>query len=165
MAAPAEIARNIFEAASKRDLDAALAYNTDDGVDDFVPIGEMRGRVAIRRFFEELFAAFPDFDISVDRIVADDHTAAVQWHASGSFTGGQFQGIEPTGRHVEIRGVDVMEIEDGKLQRNTIYYDGASFARQVGMLPRSDSAPEKAMLSVFNAVTRVRQRRQSRRTA
>jgi hypothetical protein len=34
----------------------------------------------------------------------------VQWHAAGAFTGGPVQGIAPTGRRVDIRGVDVMKI-------------------------------------------------------
>ena len=29
--------------------------------------------------------------------------------------------------------------EDGKVGENTIYYDGAEFARQIGMLPARDS--------------------------
>jgi steroid delta-isomerase-like uncharacterized protein len=158
MATPAEVARSIFDALSKRDLDAAVSYSTDDSVDDFVVLGEVRGRTAIRRFFEELLTAFPDFEITVERVVGDDHAAAVQWHASGTFSGGPFQGIEPTGRHVDVRGVDVMEIEDGLLRHNTIYYDGASFARQIGMLPRAHSGADKAILSTFNAATRLRQR-------
>jgi hypothetical protein len=28
-----------------------------------------------------------------------------------------------------------MEVADGLIQHNTIYYDGASLARQIGMLP------------------------------
>jgi steroid delta-isomerase-like uncharacterized protein len=160
---PSEVARTIFEALSKRDLDTAMKFNTDDAVDDFVAIGEFRGRPAIRRFFDELLAAFPDFDIAVDRIVGDDSAAVVQWHAAGTFSGGKFQGIEPTGKHVEIRGVDVMEFAEGRYVHNTIYYDGASFARQIGMLPRSGSVTEKATLFGFNASTRLRQRRNRRR--
>jgi steroid delta-isomerase-like uncharacterized protein len=160
---PSEVARTIFEALSKRDLDTAMKFNTDDAVDDFVAIGEFRGRLAIRRFFDELLAAFPDFDIAVDRIVGDDSAAVVQWHAAGTFSGGKFQGIEPTGKHVEIRGVDVMEFAEGRYVHNTIYYDGASFARQIGMLPRSGSVTEKATLFGFNASTRLRQRRNRRR--
>jgi hypothetical protein len=50
-----------------------------------------------------------------------------------------------------------LEITDGQVRHNTIYYDGASFARQIGMLPHSGSGTDKAMLSVFNTVTRLRQ--------
>jgi steroid delta-isomerase-like uncharacterized protein len=160
---PSEVARTIFEALSKRDLDTAMKFNTDDAVDDFVAIGEFRGRLAIRRFFDELLAAFPDFDIAVDRIVGDDSAAVVQWHAAGTFSGGKFQGIEPTGKHVQIRGVDVMEFAEGRYVHNTIYYDGASFARQIGTLPRAGSVTEKATLAAFNATTRLRQRRNRRR--
>jgi hypothetical protein len=53
------------------------------------------------------------------------------------------QGIAPTRRRVEIRGVDVMEIADGLIQHNTIYYDGATFARQIGLLPGLASAPTR----------------------
>jgi steroid delta-isomerase-like uncharacterized protein len=155
---PAEVAGEIFDELGKRNLDAALALVADDSVDDFVAIGEVSGMVAIRRFFEDLLAAFPDFVITVGRIVADDEVAVVQWSAVGSFSGGPFQGIEPTGRHVEIRGVDVMEIAGGLVRHNTIYYDGASFARQIGMLPRAHSMADRTMTSTFNAVTRVRHR-------
>ena len=154
----AEVAGEIFDALGKRDLGAAMALVADDAVDDFVVIGEVRGKAAIRRFFEELLAALPDFEITVSRIVADDAVAAVQWRAVGSFSGGPFLGVESTGRRVEIRGVDVMEIAGGLVRHNTIYYDGASFARQVGMLPRAHSVADRAMISTFNAVTRIRHR-------
>ena len=161
--APSEVARTIFEALSTKDLDTAMKFTTDYAVDDFVAIGEFRGRLAIRRFFDELLAAFPDFAIAVDRIVGDDSAAVVQWHAAGTFSGGKFQGIEPTGKRVQIRGVDVMEFAEGRYVHNTIYYDGASFARQIGMLPRAGSGAEKATLFGFNASTRLRQRRNRRR--
>jgi steroid delta-isomerase-like uncharacterized protein len=156
---PTEVARSIFEALNKKDLDAAMGLVAEDTVDDFVAIGLVPGQQAIRRFFDELLTAFPDFEIAVESIVGDEAHAVVQWHAAGSFTDGPFQGVEPTGRHVEIRGVDVMEIADGSVRHNTIYYDGAAFARQIGMLPRAGSSSDKAIRSVFNAVTRLRQRR------
>jgi steroid delta-isomerase-like uncharacterized protein len=157
-ATPLKVARAIFDALSKKDLDTLSEFHTEETVDDFVAIGEIQGKTSIRRFFDELFTAFPDFEMTVDRIVGDRSTAVVQWHATGTFSGGTYQGIEPTGKHVETRGVDVMEITDGRVVRDTIYYDGASFARQIGFLPRSGSGTDKAMLSVFNTVTRMRQR-------
>ena len=155
---PADVARALFDAVGRHDLDAAFELVDEDAVDDFVAVGRFEGRAAIRGFFEELFAAFPDFGIEVERVVADDGAAAVQWRAWGRFTGAPFQGIEPTGRRVEIRGVDVLQVADGRVGGNTIYYDGASFARQVGMLPAAGSSVDRAVLSTFNAATRLRGR-------
>ena len=160
---PAEVARAAFDAATKRDPDAIVATGAPGYVDDFVAIGEIRGHDAIRAFFRDLFTAFPDFTMAIDKIVADDTAAVVQWHAAGTFTGGPFQGIAPTGRRVEVRGVDVMEVADGLVQHNTIYYDGASFARQVGLLPAVGSRADQALLAAFNAKTTLAQRARERR--
>jgi steroid delta-isomerase-like uncharacterized protein len=153
--APEDVARSVFDAISDHNLDMLRQWVPADGVDDFVPIGEFRGPDAIRGFYAEMFAAFPDFTMTVDRIVSGGSTAVVQWHASGTFTGGAFQGIHPTGRRVELRGVDVMDVTDGKITRNTIYFDGAALARQIGMLPRRDSPADRAVLAAFNARTRL----------
>jgi hypothetical protein len=56
-----------------------------------------------------------------------------------------------------------MEFAEGRYVHNTIYYDRATFAWQIGMLPRSGSVTEKATLAAFNASTRLRQRRNRRR--
>jgi predicted ester cyclase len=153
--APADVARAVFDAIGNHNLDMLREVVPPDGVDDFVAVGEFRGPDAIWGFFAEMFAAFPDFSITIDQIVPGESVAAVQWHASGTFTGGAFQGIHPTGRRVELRGVDVMEISGGLVRRNTIYFDGASMARQIGMLPRRDSPADRAMLVAFNARTRL----------
>jgi steroid delta-isomerase-like uncharacterized protein len=155
---PAQVARAAFDAIISKDPGGIVAVGAPGYADDFVAIGEVRGHEAVRGFFSELFAAFPDFEVTVDRIVADETSAAVQWHAAGTFTGGPFQGILPTGRRVEIRGADVMEISGGLIQHNTIYYDGAAFARQIGMLPSRGSRADQALLAAFNAKTRLTQR-------
>jgi steroid delta-isomerase-like uncharacterized protein len=153
---PADLARELFDAVAAKDVDGVAHLWHADVVDDFVAIGRFHGADEIKGFFTELFAAFPDFRMDVEGIFGDDRHAVVQWEASGTFTGGPFQSIEPNGRHVTIRGVDVMEIEDGLLRDNTIYYDGAAFARQIGMLPRQGSAADRAVLATFNAATRLR---------
>jgi steroid delta-isomerase-like uncharacterized protein len=155
---PVEVARALFDAFTKRDMDAALALDTDDAVGDVVAVGAFRGKPAIRRFMEELLAAFPDYDLTVDRVVGDHSSAVVQWHATGTFSGGPFQGIAPTGRHIDMRGVDVVEVTDGRVVRDTMYFDGASLARQMGMLPASGSRTDRAVLWVRNALTRLRRR-------
>jgi steroid delta-isomerase-like uncharacterized protein len=151
-----EHARSYFEAFASRDAEAMASHWSPEGIEDLVPMRVLRGPGEIRGYFRELFAALPDAEASVQRLVADDRHAAVEWRMTGTFSGGLFQGLEPTGRRVELRGLDLLEIEDGKILSNTVYFDGAAFARQVGMLPAQDSGAERAMKGAFNAVTRLR---------
>lgn len=124
-------------------------------LDDIVAIGEFRGADAVRGFFGELFAAMPDFDLTIERVVADQSTAAVKWRARATFSSAPFQGIQPTGRPVELRGVDFFEIEEGRIKRNTVFYDGAAFARQIGMLPPDGSLSDRLIRHLFNLKTRL----------
>lgn len=152
-----EAGRSYFEAIAARDADAMADHFHPDGIEDIVPLGVFRGPEAVRTLFREMFTAIPDAGMKVDRIVADHEVAAVQWRMSGTFDGGPFQGIEPTGRRIELRGFDALEIdEDGKITRNTGFYDGAAFARAIGMLPPQDSGVDRAMIAGFNATTKLR---------
>jgi steroid delta-isomerase-like uncharacterized protein len=149
-----EVAMASFEGALERDPDRIVASaHPDDYVDDFVAIGEFQGKEAVRAFFGELFAAMPDFEMSVERVIADEGAVAVKWRAEATFSDAPFQGIQPTGKRVSLRGVDFFEIEDGLIRRNTIFYDGASFARQIGMLPAEGSLADRTMLRLFNLKT------------
>jgi steroid delta-isomerase-like uncharacterized protein len=149
-------ARSYFEALSGRNPDAMVSHWSADGVADIVPLAVLRGPEEIKAFFRELFDAFPGLETTVTRVVADDKHAVVEWRMTGTFSGGPFQGIEPTGRQVELRGLDILEVKEQEILTNTAYYDGAEFARQVGMLPPRDSGPERAIRNTFNAVTKVR---------
>ena len=148
---PVEVASQILDAVRRHDLDTMRSLSHPDVVDDFVAVGEFRGVTAAHGFFAEVFGAFPDFDLEVVNLVGDAEQAVAQWHATGTFTGSPFQGVHATGRPVELRGCDVMRVEDGKLKQNTIYYDGLGFARQIGLLPKRGSAGDKAMTAAFNA--------------
>jgi steroid delta-isomerase-like uncharacterized protein len=149
-------ARSYFEAIAKRDTDAIAGHWREDGVDDLVPLRPLRGTEEIAAFYRELFAAVPDMEMTVTRLVAGETQAAVEWRMTGNFTGGPFQGIDPTGKRLDIRGVDVLEIEDGQIVGNTAYYDAMSFARQIGLMPPENSSAESAMMSAFNASTKLR---------
>jgi steroid delta-isomerase-like uncharacterized protein len=156
-------ARAFFEATGAHDLDALLGYWADDAVAEIVPIGVFRGKNEIREFERGLIASSSDLEVTVARVVADDSRAVVEWRFRGTFDG-PFQGIEPNGRRFEMRGADILEIEDGKNKRLTAYYDSMDFARKVGLMPPQDSGAEKAMKGAFNAVTKVRKAIDERRS-
>src|SRR3954468_11655181 len=109
-------AREIFSAIfDDRDLSDPYRYWTDDSVDHFLAAGRsVRGAQALAGWFRDLFAAVPDWDLKVENTVDDgERQVVVQWHATGTFNGdAPFLGIEPTGRRIEIRGVDVIQLDD-----------------------------------------------------
>jgi steroid delta-isomerase-like uncharacterized protein len=119
----------------------------------------LRGPDGMAEFFTSLFAAVPDFTMEVEDVLAHEHGATIRWRARGTFDGAAWQGIEPTGSHIDLPGVDVMRFDaDGRVVDNTVYYDGAEFARQIGMLPKRDSAADRAVLGAFNAATKAKRR-------
>jgi steroid delta-isomerase-like uncharacterized protein len=145
-----------FEALAARNAAGMAASYAEDAIADIVPVGVLRGSNEIREFFEGLFAAFPDMETTYDVVATSGNTVVVEWRSHGTFSGVAFQGVEPTGKPVDSRGVDVMKIENDRIAHNTAYYDGMGFARQVGMMPPEDSGAEKAMKSAFNATTKIR---------
>jgi steroid delta-isomerase-like uncharacterized protein len=153
---PEQVARSYFDALAQRDARKMASHWDAEGVEDLIAFGIFRGPDEIRGFFDELFAAIPDAETTVDRVVADDRHAVVQWRMRGTFSGGSFQGLDPVGKPVTMRGCDVVEVEDGRIVRNTAYSDGLDFARQIGMLPPQGSGVEKALYGAFNGVNKLR---------
>ena len=155
------VVRASFAALDARDLARFRELLHPDAEDTFLALDRtFSGRDAIVAFFAEMFAAVPDSRLEVRRVVASGEHAAVEWTMRGTFSGAPFQGIRATGKRVAIDGVDVVAVRDGLQYKNTIYYDGASFARQIGLLPRLGSMADRATLAAFNAKTRlVRARR------
>jgi hydroxyacylglutathione hydrolase len=151
----AEVARKYFDAVSRCDPDDMAKCWTADGVDHIAPIGDLRGPDEVQEFFTGLFAAVPDMKFEVKSITSEGDRAAVHWHTSGTFCGAPFQDIDPTGARIDFEGIDLLTVENGLIVRNDAHYDGAQFARQIGLLPAQDSMTERRMAAAFNLRTRL----------
>jgi glyoxylase-like metal-dependent hydrolase (beta-lactamase superfamily II)/ketosteroid isomerase-like protein len=160
MAADArQVVETYFAALEARDLDGMAACWAPDGVDNLVGQVEAHGPGGVRAYFGELFAAVPDFHLSVDEMIVEGDRAAVLWRADGTFAGeAAYQGIAPTGGRVRLTGLDLLRVRDGLIVRNDAYPDGLGFARQVGLLPAQGSGMEARVARVFNARTSAARR-------
>lgn len=153
---PEETVRSYFDAVIARDPEAMAEHWADDGIEEILPVGIFRGPEEVKAWFTELFTAVPDFEMTLERVLAQENNVLVQWRASGDFAGGPLMGVEPTGRRIELRGLDWLEVENDKVVRNTAFADGAALARDMGLLPPQGSPAEKAMFGAFNAFTKAR---------
>src|SRR5687767_9382350 len=61
--------RDYFEAMDRRDVDAMLEHWAEDGFEDMVPVGVIRGHDELRRSMTAQFAAMPDMRTTVTRLV------------------------------------------------------------------------------------------------
>jgi steroid delta-isomerase-like uncharacterized protein len=122
--------------------------------DHFYGMAELRVPEDLRAWFENLFRAFPDFLMEVEDMVAYGEKAAVRWSATGTFTGaGKFEGLTATGARVELEGLDLLTIRDGKIVENRAFTNAMEMARQMGAMPAAGSLGEKAIFGMVNART------------
>lgn len=148
------VVREYFDALAAQDLERAVAAWKPGGRDTLHGLADLVAPDGIRQFFGELFAAFPDWQFEVLELTGSGETAAVRWRTTATFAGpGRFQGLAPTGARVEVEGCDMFRVVDEQIVENDAYTDGVGLARQLGVLPPSGSAADRAMTGAFNAKT------------
>ena len=119
---------------SRGDLDAVLAYYTDDVYFEDVTVPEpCRTKDEMRQFMAIFYRGFPDLHIEVTNCVAcSGDTVVAEYDLIGTHTG-EFVGHAPTGRSFRIKAVSVYEHNDELFTRETVYYDSASLFGQLGL--------------------------------
>jgi len=89
------------------------------------------GREAILARKSVGMAAIPGLKISVTNRIVHGNQLTVEWVASGTLTG-DFPGLPASGRSFSIPGVTVVVRRNGKIIRESLYYDMAQVQRQLG---------------------------------
>jgi len=134
-----------LEAESTQNLSALLAGMTEDCYNLVLcdPSPLYRGPDAVARRYRGLWAALPDLQVRLRRIVAIEGELAVTEHTLSGTQSGPLFGIAPTGRLVQVETVVIWEFAGELIRGETVYFDLATMLRQVGALtlPESGSAP------------------------
>ena len=117
------------------DVAGVLAYYDQDITWHNVALEETyHGKVEVGEFLGRLFTAFPDLNFSVSEKIARDDSVSERWTIRGSHLG-PFMGIPPTGRPIEIPGMSMVHLRDGKFLEDRFYFDASGVLRQMGLLP------------------------------
>lgn len=96
--------------------------------------GQGAGPEGFAAFFTELRAAFPDLNIEVEHMVADDDNVAFAYTMSGTHQG-DFMGVPATGKRVSARGMQIGRYENGKLVERWGSSDELGILKQLGAEP------------------------------
>jgi len=136
--------RDVYEQAigfyNAGDVEGLVSLYTEDAT-LVTPFGTFEGRAAIRGAWSRDKAAFPDSTVTVDVIFEQGDTIAAEWTFVGTHTGPLVMpdGIElpPTGKRVELKGMELVQSRDGKAAVHHAYWDNMAVAGQLGVLPEA----------------------------
>ncbi len=112
------IARRVYEIIATGDLDRTEEIVDPNAPDSERPSGTEHPQPKLidtfKQFATEVHTAFPDMRITVEDMLAEGDRVAARVTMRGTHQG-EFQGIAPTGKRVQVRAMDMFRIADDKI--------------------------------------------------
>jgi steroid delta-isomerase-like uncharacterized protein len=84
-----------------------------------------------------IFDSWPDIAFETRRLYVREDLVVQEWTATATHLKPLSRGeitVEPSGKRIEWKGMDVIPFEDGRVKRKDVYSDSVSILRQVGLL-------------------------------
>ena len=100
------------------------------------PGTEIRGPEGLKPFVRNLRDAFPDLHIAVEDMVAEGDKVAIRFRVTGTHQGNGL-GFPATHRPIDITGMTIIQVADGKLVHGWNNWDQLGMMQQLGMAPGS----------------------------
>ena len=121
------------EAWAARDPVALAATHAENGTVASPAGGVLEGRTEIERIYRLWISAFTDIVMQLDDILVDGDRVVLISRLSGTHTG-EFFGLSPGGRRVEVQVALVMKVAGGLVVEERRIYDFTGVLVQVGVL-------------------------------
>ncbi len=85
-------------------------------------------------FVTKFREAFPDLEVAVETMVADNENVAIAYTVTGTHKG-SFHGIAPTGKKVKARGMQIARFDDGRIAERWGSSDELGILKQLDVDP------------------------------
>jgi steroid delta-isomerase-like uncharacterized protein len=101
-------------------------------VDDPITPELASGPEGLKQLINTYLGAFPDASCTLDKLVIEGDTVAARWTARATHQG-NLGGIAPTGKQIEITGIEIHRIENGQIKETWINWDTLGMLKQLGI--------------------------------
>ncbi|HKV39471.1 MAG TPA: ester cyclase [Blastocatellia bacterium] len=126
------IGRRVFEEVySQEKLSVVDELYAPDFVDDSP--GGGKGPELIKEAVAMFHRAAPDFHVDIEDAFAAGDKVTLRYTGRGTQTG-ELMGIPPTGKRLDVRGITIFQIVDGKIKTEWTEYDRLGLMRQLGVV-------------------------------
>ncbi len=105
-----------------------------DFVDHNPGPGQAPGVEGIKQAFGQFQAAFSDFQVMTEDMIAEGDKVVSRVNFSMKHTG-EFMGIPATNKQVTQEGIDILRIAGGKVVERWGQFDNMSLMQQLGAMP------------------------------
>jgi steroid delta-isomerase-like uncharacterized protein len=92
------------------------------------------GTEAVRELLQGLMDGFPDLHADIGKMRHADDAVFSEVLITGT-NDGEWAGIPPSGRRIEVPVVGIFEFDDDRLLCEKVYIDMATILTQIGVLP------------------------------
>ena len=118
------------------------AYNTAnyDALDEVVAMDVLtpnmistmpRGLEGAKLVHQKTLTGMPDYHSAIEDLIAEGDKVVARVRITGTHTG-DFYGIPPTGKHIDLSGIYIVRIADGKIVEHWGEENGVTLFRQLG---------------------------------
>lgn len=138
-----EVVQRYIDASNSHDVQA-IAKEFSEGATYVDPaVGQQVSGEAMTGYLKGLFASFPDLKYEVTSMMSQGDTVVFEWVMQGK-NSGDGPAHPATHRKLTLPGIDVLEVENGKINKARVYFDRVSYAEQMGLLEASEEQREIA---------------------
>jgi steroid delta-isomerase-like uncharacterized protein len=139
------IVRRSFEQLfSEGDLSVADEVFAADFIGHDPALGrEIHGPEEFKQFARMYRAAFPDLKLTVEDQIAEGDLVVTRFSARGTHRG-ELMGIPPTGNKVNITGISIDRMVNGKSVESWTNYDLMTMMQQLGVIPAPGKGAQAA---------------------
>ena len=96
--------------------------------------GLSNDREGVKQFFALMRSAFPDLRMEVHDIIAEGDKVVTRVTIRGTHRG-EFMGIAPTGKQINVATVDIVRFANGKVVEHWGVTDQLAMMQQLGAIP------------------------------
>jgi steroid delta-isomerase-like uncharacterized protein len=129
-----------FAELDRGNLDIVDELIADDYVDHNPALPNLpSGREGVRQYVRILKSAFPDANHTVEDVIAEADKVMTRVTARGTFLG-ECIGYRANGNVIEISGIAVHRIANGRLAEHWAHADMTGFMDQIGAAPGPPSS-------------------------
>jgi steroid delta-isomerase-like uncharacterized protein len=124
-------------AINNRNMEKFFSCYTDDCIYEDLAVGKINhGKAELKAFYDELLVMAADVKMEEKLNIRAGDLVASEWVMSGTNTG-DIPAIRATGKKFSIRGCSIIQLRDGKISRQSDYYNFVSLLQQLGVLPQN----------------------------